>query len=45
MNPALQNILESIKNVINMLAGMFLASIDIKDSFTVLIFPGHTKYL
>ena len=35
MNTALQNILESIKNVINMLAGMFLVSIDIKDSFTL----------
>ena len=39
--------MESIKNVINMLKpGMFLASIDIKDAFySVLIFPGHRKYL
>ena len=39
--------MESIKNVINMLKpSMFLASFDNKDAFcTVLIFPGHWKYL
>ena len=39
--------MESIKNVINMLQlGMFLASVDVKDAFySVLIFPGHRKYL